>query len=660
MICGRKAHLLALLGLTLILLSGLACGVVYGSNQDIDRIIIDQGGTYTFEGALNQTQIYVRAGDEDVVTICLAGVNITNLSGPAIYIENAEQTILFLEEGTENIVQSGVKEDSDKDTDAEEDDSGKSKAAIYSRDDLTITGPGSLQVLGYINNGIQTTNDLVIDSGTIQVEAENIGMKGKDSVTVTGGSISVVSGADGIRANDTTGDGYGTVTISGGSFTIDSGADGIQAETALTISGGEFTISSGGGSAAAEQDRSADNFPDMLENTFRSSEEGFVPSHPEESESEEEFVPRPSEGIGPEEESVPHHPEGIGPEEEFIPRPLEEIGPEAEGVREGPPEVGPGQPTESEGRERPHGNKRGIPGNKGEDFEGFPEIPEDESEASAEESVSSKGLKSGTEMLISGGIFTVDSCDDAFHSDGSMAIRGGTFYIESGDDGIHAETELGIAGGEIQISECYEGLEANQIWIADGSISITSSDDGINANGGTERGDLVSDETEELPCLSVRGGTIWVNAGGDGLDSNGNILIEGGSVIVDGPSDGGNGAIDSGSEIGGTCIVNGGTVLAVGNSGMAETFDEASGQCSFRYDLDFTFNEGSEIKITDMDGNVLCCHTAVKSGNSIVFSAPELKQGETYVVTADGQQTEIILASVSTTAGTGGRGNFRF
>lgn len=262
---------------------------------------------------------------------------------------------------------------------------------------------------------------------------------------------------------------------------------------------------------------------------------------------------------------------------------------------------------------------------------------------------SCKGLKSGVGTEISGGTFTIDACDDAVHSDGTVLVSDGALFIQSGDDGIHADTELTVAGGTVEVETCYEGLEASQIQIGDGEIRITSSDDGINANGGPNgwmgrgMGDREAVETaeEEMPNLCISGGTVLVDAGGDGLDSNGNLTILGGTVIVDGPSDNGNGALDSGSESGGRCEVHGGLVLAIGSSGMAESFEDGSRQVSFSCRLPSAFQAGSVITVTDREGQVLCTHTAAKEGSSVVFSCPALTEGETVLLEVDGETQEI-------------------
>lgn len=169
--------------------------------------------------------------------------------------------------------------------------------------------------------------------------------------------------------------------------------------------------------------------------------------------------------------------------------------------------------------------------------------------------------------------------------------------------------------------------------------------------GGAEG--VASGEAEDssTPMLRITGGRLHVNAEGDGLDSNGDLVIEGGEIIVDGPSRSGNGALDSGSESGGGCRVDGGTVLAIGASGMAESFDSASAQPSFRHDLGETLPAGSEIAVLDARGNVLASHTAAKSFSSVVFSSPELALGETYTLVAGEQSVEITMDSTSVGSG---------
>ena len=113
-----------------------------------------------------------------------------------------------------------------------------------------------------------------------------------------------------------------------------------------------------------------------------------------------------------------------------------------------------------------------------------------DSDASADteddSSTSMKGIKSDGDMMISGGSFTIDSADDSVHTNSSVTVSGGTFEIASGDDAFHGEDTLTISGGTINITESYEGLEALFVNIQDGDITIVSTDDGLNAAGGTD------------------------------------------------------------------------------------------------------------------------------------------------------------------------------
>jgi hypothetical protein len=200
-------------------------------------------GTYEFSGSLVDGQIIVDAKDSDIVTLVLNGVDIYCSGSAPIYVANAEDVIIVLSEGTENYVRDG-------ETYAYEDAStDEPNAAIFSKDDLLITGGGSLTVTAAYNNGIQSKDDLEITGGSITVTSENDGIKGKDSLVVREAEITIVAGGDGMQSSNSEDEGKGFVTIYSGSIAIDSGEDGIQAETALTIEGGVITVCAGGGSA---------------------------------------------------------------------------------------------------------------------------------------------------------------------------------------------------------------------------------------------------------------------------------------------------------------------------------------------------------------------------------------------------------------------------
>ncbi|MBK6647590.1 MAG: carbohydrate-binding domain-containing protein [Anaerolineales bacterium] len=156
---------------------------------------------------------------------------------------------------------------------------------------------------------------------------------------------------------------------------------------------------------------------------------------------------------------------------------------------------------------------------------------------------SAKGLKAGADVTIAGGAFNIDSADDAIHSNGSLTINGGELQISSGDDGIHADAAITVNNGTLNILKAYEGIES-VITINGGNIHLNASDDGINGSGGAD-GSSVNGRPGRTVLGSgnaqvfINGSYRYVNAQGDGLDSNGTMAMSGGTVIVNGPTNNG-------------------------------------------------------------------------------------------------------------------------
>jgi len=223
--------------------------IVDGSGVMVDgsRVTISAAGTYQISGTLNDGQIIVDTTDAENVTLILAGVDITSLSSAPIYVANAEKVIITLAEGSENIVTDGYSY-------LALDESGEPNAAIFSKDDLTINGEGTLTVNANYNNGIASKDDLKITGGTIIVNAVNDGLKGKDSVAIRDGVITVNAGADGIQSTNEEDAEKGYIAIEGGTLNVTAALDGVQAATTLSITGGEITIISGGGSVNTSTD----------------------------------------------------------------------------------------------------------------------------------------------------------------------------------------------------------------------------------------------------------------------------------------------------------------------------------------------------------------------------------------------------------------------
>jgi len=173
---------------------------------------------------------------------------------------------------------------------------------------------------------------------------------------------------------------------------------------------------------------------------------------------------------------------------------------------------------------------------------------------------------------------------------------------------------------------------------------------GMGPGGGMGGGGAM--ENDANAYIKITGGTLTVDAGGDGLDSNGSLTISGGTVYVSGSEDGGNGSIDYAGE----GIITGGTVIAAGSSGMTQGFEDSSTQYSIMQNLTGNQEAGSAVTLTDKDGNVLVSWTPQKRYSSVVISCPGLEEGGTYTLTAGTESAELTLASVVTSNSASGEG----
>ena len=196
-------------------------------------ITITKAGNYKLTGTYSG-QVKVEAADSDMVRLILDNATITNSTGAAINVVEADEVVIYTASGNTNTVSDGS---SYSDT-----ASGSPDAAIYSKSDLTLAGEGTLKVEGNYEEGIHTTDGLVIASGTLEVTAANTGIKGKDYVDILDGTVTVTATKDGIKATNDTDGNRGWVRLSGGTVNISAGDDGFKAERVLEISGGTLNI----------------------------------------------------------------------------------------------------------------------------------------------------------------------------------------------------------------------------------------------------------------------------------------------------------------------------------------------------------------------------------------------------------------------------------
>lgn len=605
-------------------------------------ITITKEGTYVLSGALSEGQIVVNA-DSAKVQLVLDNADITCASSAAIYVKNADKTFITLAEGSENILMNTAEYEAIDDNNID--------AVIFSKDDLTLNGKGTLTINSEYGHGIVSKDDLKLVGGTCNITAKTHALSGKDSVRIAAGTYNLTSGKDGIHSENGDEEEKGFVYIASGDFTIESTGDGIDASYVVQIDDGDFDITAGGGA----------------ENATKTNNE------------------MPGGGTGG--NMGGGAPGGDKPSGEA---------PSGEAPSGGPSsDSDSGKQTGQTPPDKPDGDSfdGSRPDEKASDNAGSQtsQTPPDKSgkDTSDADSTSTKGIKSDGALYVNGGTYTINSADDSFHSNSDVTINDGTYTISSGDDGIHADSALLVNGGTITVTESYEGLEGLNITINDGKIDITASDDGMNAAGGNDasgfggrggdgfkgmqapdaaqksdsasdtaqttgnitvaaqKSDSTSDTAQDTDAASedemwmvINGGYVHVLAGGDGLDSNGDLTINGGEVYVDGPSDNGNSAIDYGEKS--SFYINGGTVVAVGSSGMAEDVSSDSKQQAAFVKLDSQVDAG-DVTLKDADGNEIISYTVQKKYDCVIISTADLKAGQIYTLSASGNESEVSL-----------------
>lgn len=658
-------------------------------------ITITKEGTYVLSGALSEGQIVVDA-DSAKVQLVLDNADITCASSAAIYVKNADKTFITLAEGSENILMNTAEYEAIDDNNID--------AVIFSKDDLTLNGKGTLTINSEYGHGIVSKDDLKLVGGTYNITAENHALSGKDSVRIADGTYNLTSCKDGIHSENADDDEKGFVYIASGDFTIESIGDGIDASYVVQIDDGDFDITAGGGVENATKTHN-----DMPGGATRdnmgggapggAAQDGEAPSGDKTSGDGSDKSDSGSASGKQTGQTPPDRPDGDSFDGS---RPDEKASDNTGGQTAQTPPDKPGTDTSDGQKSDKNSQSKDIADNTTASSASSDTGSESSSSASPNvdsennsstssdaDSTSTKGIKSDGALYVNGGTFTINSADDSFHSNSDATINDGTYTISSGDDGIHADNALLVNGGTITVTESYEGLEGLNITINDGKIDITASDDGMNAAGGNDasgfggRGgdgfkgmqtpdsarksndtsdtaqttgnitvaaqkqDNTSVSSQDTDAASddemwmvINGGYVHVLAGGDGLDSNGDLTINGGEVYVDGPSDNGNSAIDYGEKS--SFNINGGTVVAVGSSGMAEDVSSDSKQQVAFVKLDSQADAGDVI-LKDAAGNEIISYTVQKKYDCVIISTADLKAGQTYTLSASGNESEVSL-----------------
>lgn len=605
-----------------------------GVSVDGSVITITREGTYIITGTLTEGQIIVDAEDAKVQLV-LDNADITCASSAAIYVKSADKTFITLAEGSENTLTNTQKYVAV--------DENNIDAVIFSKDDLTLNGNGSLTINAANGHGIVSKDDLKITGGTYTITAASHALSGKDSVRIADGTFTLTSGKDGIHAENTDDTEEGFVYIAGGSFTITADGDGIDASNIVQVDDGEINITAAGGAANSTKQHESD-MPggNMGEAMPSQTPDGEAPELPDGTDGEAPQKPDRTDG------EVPQQPDGTEDSDDTA---------STKGIK-------------ADGAIFLLGGTFTI-------------------------DAADDAIHSNADIQIEDGTFTLSSGDDGVHSDDALIINGGnitvsesyeglegltvtvndgTIDITASDDGINAAGGADASGfggmggdsfGGFPGASAEDGAGGAAPGTTDGAntdtadenetstdetnadaadVNETSTDEGNADEANTDTADTEEIASSDEMWMEINGGTIHVLAGGDGLDSNGDLIINGGEIYIDGPSDGGNSAIDYGD--GCTGYVNGGTLVAVGGSTMAEEMSTDSEQAVMFVKLD-SQQEAGEVTVTDADGNIVISYTTQKAYDCVIISTDVLEEGQTYTLTASGTETEVELQGAS-------------
>ena len=474
-------------------------------------ITITKAGNYRLSGTYSG-QVKVEAADSDMVRLILNNTTITNSTGAAINVVEADEVVIYTASGSTNTVSDGS---SYSDT-----ASGSPDAAIYSKSDLTLAGEGTLKVEGNYEEGIHTTDGLVIASGTLEVTAANTGIKGKDYVDILDGTVTVTATKDGIKATNDTDGNRGWVRLSGGTVNISAGDDGFKAERVLEISGGTLNITESNEGIEAQ-------YINILDGTVNvtSSDDGINASYSTSSSSSTESTSSSTTQTSQTAQSnqtAQNTQSGQSAQ-----------GNAAQGGQGGQPPAGGQAPSGTMGQPPAGGGMGG-------------------------------GMRGG----MGGG------------------MRGG----------------MGGGGGTFEVVDA---------------------------------------------TINIAGGTITVNANGDGIDSNGTATLSGGALVVNGPFTGGNTSLDTNGDL----LLNG-TIVAAGNSGdMFEAPASSSTSGYVKLTNLSNVSSGTTIQVADSSGKVVANYKVTNSNTALILvSSANITKGQSYTVYTTTDSVDASSTSVASNA----------
>lgn len=594
-----------------------------GTGVTINASVIENEVCYFVTGTSTNGALKIYSNYK--LKLALAGLELTNTTGPAINIQSAKKTTVTLKEGTSNILTDG----SSYSTSTED-----QKASFFSEGQLVFQGAGALTVKSNSKHGICSDDYILVESGQITVSgASKDGIHVSDYFKMTGGTLHVTATGDGIDCE------AGYVDISGGNITtINAAADvkGIASDSIMTISGGVLTLTVGGNQSKGLKSKQTMTLSGgtISINTsggvvLTASGSGYDPSYCTAIKCDAGLL---ISGADITINSTGVAGKGLSADENIVINSgIVKVTTSGNGATytniSGVKDAYNSTCITADGNLSILGGKITTScsgsGSKGLSADGTINFGDDTH--APEVSVTTTGAK----ILMSGSGNSASYAESkAVKGDGAVTVNSGIVTISSADDGIKSNTSATINNGTVSITKAIEGIEAPLINVNDGNVSIACSDDGFNATKGN------GGESNDGSYLYLKGGFVVVNTtAGDGLDSNGNIVMSGGTVLVHGPQS----QPEVGIDYNGTFAISGGLLVASGvNSNMTQATSTSSAQYAVKATTNSSVSANTIFHIQDATGADIITFKPVRNYSSVIFSSPAIKTGTSYYLFTGG------------------------
>ncbi len=575
--------------------------------------------------------------------LLLNNLDLTNPSGAAINIQSDKKATIHAVSGTSNVLTDGatyVIADAEMDM----------KAALFSESKLKFIGTGTLTVngLGDDKHAIASDDEVLLESGNIIVtSASKDGVHAKDGFYMQGGALNITASADGIDGDE------GIVEILNGSITVNDLSDdqsAIKCDSTFTVSGGTIVLD-----VAGDQSKGFKSKQGMFllggsisgtasgDVVLEASGSGYDASYCTLIKADSSIV---IDGASIDIVTTGTAARGLSCDVDINMESGElTVVSSGDGDAytnaDGEADAYHGACIKVDGDLNIYGGTVALSnsGSGGKGISSDNDIVIGDGVTEPVVSVTTSGSKITVSSTASfggpgggpGGFGGEDDDYDeskAIKADVAFVMNSGELNVNSADDGIKALESITFENGVVNITNAIEGVEAPNITCNDGEVNINCSDDGFNATYGT------GSESSDGSLLSINGGQIYISAsGGDALDSNGEIEVNGGTTIVHGPPS----SPEVGLDVNGSALVSNGFIVISGiNSNMSEGFSTSSNQYSLILKSSSTLSANSIIHIQDALGNDICSFAPERNYSHIVFSSPELSSGSTYYIYTGG------------------------